>query len=178
MFVLAGCGSSKDGTPEPTSGSDKSTSSAKPAPDVPAGYNACKDVPQSILDSEQLTNEGPEDSNAPQGGIIWRGCMYLHHGGYASSIQTTNATVDAVRDQKYPETTEFTIGSRRAISTRRFVGPHIKDSCTVDVEMKGGSLEVDVNNPPDQSSVTKDLDACDIAKSLAQKIAPTLPAGA
>ncbi|WP_167473346.1 DUF3558 domain-containing protein [Nocardia arthritidis] len=176
VFVLAGCGSSKDGNPEPTANGDKTASSASPAPDVPSGYNTCKDIPQSVLDSEQLKIIGPEDISS--GHFLWRGCSYRHSGGYGTIIRVTNATVDAVRDQKFPEAAEFTVDGRKAISTRQFKGPNIKDSCTVNVEMKGGSLDVNVNNPPSQSSTTRNLDSCDIAKTLAEKIVPTLPVGA
>ncbi|WP_225727449.1 MULTISPECIES: DUF3558 domain-containing protein [unclassified Nocardia] len=175
VCVLAGCGSSTGGTAEPSS-STKTPSSTGPATDVPTGFDGCN-LPQSFLDSEKLENRGPDESDLG-GGLKLRGCRYLRtDDGYGGYIRTTNLTVDMVRAKQFPETKELTVDGRRAISSRQFLGPNIKDSCTVDVEMKGGSLDINVNNPPSRKDTGK-LDSCDIAKSLADKIAPMIPAGA
>jgi len=88
-----------------------------------------------------------------------------------------NLTIDLIRSRNFPETTEFTINGRRAISTRQFDGPYIKEACTVDVEMKGGSLEFNLNNPPSNRD-TGSSDSCVLARGLAEKVVPSLPATA
>ncbi|WP_378738808.1 DUF3558 domain-containing protein [Nocardia brasiliensis] len=171
VFVIAGCGSSTDGDPTPTGNS--ATSKTSVAPDVPSGYDPCKDIPQSVLDSEKLLDKTPDDSNA-SGGIKWRGCLWVQTDGYAGSIRTTNITVDMVREKKLPDARELSIGGRRAISTRQ-VEDHPQAVCTINVEMKGGSLEFGLTNPT-TSKRTGQLDTCDLARNLAEKVVPTLPA--
>ncbi|WP_238815803.1 DUF3558 domain-containing protein [Nocardia brasiliensis] len=169
VLVAGGCGPSEDG---PGKTSDPSTSKPSLAADVPAGFNPCTDIPQAVLDSDQLKQKIPNDSNA-NGGIKWRGCMWVKPDGYAASIQTTNITLGMVAEKKFPDTQEFTIGSRRAISTRQ-VDDHPEAACTVNVEMKGGSLEINLTNPA-SNRATGHLNTCDLTRSLAEKIAPTIP---
>ncbi|WP_141717808.1 DUF3558 domain-containing protein [Nocardia altamirensis] len=170
VFVIAGCGPS-DGDPKATS----SPTSSGVATDVPAGYDPCNDIPQSVLDSEKLHRKEKDDSTA-SGGIRWRGCAWVQSDGYAASIQTTNITIDMARAKKFPDTQEFTISGRRAISTRQ-VDTHPESVCTVDVEMKGGSLEFNLTNPP-SSRNTGNLNTCDLTRALAEKVVPTVPAAA
>ncbi|MBF6126952.1 DUF3558 domain-containing protein [Nocardia brasiliensis] len=171
VFVVGGCGPS-DGQPTSTGTSGAKSSVAA---DVPADFNPCTDIPQTVLDSDQLKQKIPNDSNA-NGGIKWRGCMWAKPDAYAASIQTTNITIEMVREKKFPDTQEFTIGSRRAISTRQ-VDDHPEAACTVNVEMKGGSLELNLTNPA-SNRATGHLNTCDLTRSLAEKIAPTIPATA
>ncbi|MBF6073403.1 DUF3558 domain-containing protein [Nocardia beijingensis] len=170
-LVLAGCGPSDDGA-APTE-----ASSTKPsiAPDVPTGYDPCTDIPQTVLDSESLRHKTNEDSNA-SGGVKWRGCGWVQPDGYAPAIRTTNLTVEMVRDRKFADAREYSISGRRAISTRQ-VEEHLEAVCVVNVEMKGGSLEFFVSNQPSNRK-TGQLDTCALAKSLAEKVVPTLPAAA
>ncbi|MFF3226349.1 DUF3558 domain-containing protein [Nocardia suismassiliense] len=176
VFVLAGCGPADDGDRKPT-GSTNSPATSKTglAADVPSGFNACNDIPQAVLDSEKLLDKTPNDSNA-NGGIKWRGCLWAKTDGYAASIQTTNITVDMVQDKKFPDSREFTIGNRRALSTRQ-IADRPAEACTVNVEMKGGSLELNLTNPA-SSKATGHLNTCDLARGLAEKIAPAMPATA
>lgn len=168
-LVLTGCGPADDGA-APTD-----ASSAKPsiAPDVPAGYDPCTDIPQTVLDSENLRSKDKQDSNA-SGGIKWHGCAWVQTDGYAPVITTTNITVDMVRDKKFEDTREYTINGRRAISTRQ-VNEHPDAVCTINVEMKGGSLEFFLSNPPSRKN-TGSLDTCALARTLAEKVVPTMPA--
>lgn len=171
-----GCGPDNDGNGKPTGSTNApSTSKSGLAADVPAGFNACNDIPQAVLDSEKLLDKTPNDSNA-NGGIKWRGCLWAQTDGYAASIQTTNITLDMVREKKFPDSQEFTIGSRRAVSTRQ-IDDHPEAACTVNVEMKGGSLEFNLTNPA-SSKITGHLNTCDLARELAEKVAPTMPATA
>ncbi|MBF4999776.1 DUF3558 domain-containing protein [Nocardia sp. BSTN01] len=173
VLVLGGCGSSNGGSAEPAG---QSTNSAEPslAANAPSGYDPCSDIPQSVLDSEQLVHKEVQNDTA-SGGVQWRGCTWVQAGGdgYSVAIRTTNLTVEAVRGKNFPEAQELTIGSRSAISTRQFDGPHIKEACTLNVEIKGGTLEFNVNNPASRS--TGNMDSCQIAKTLGEKVIPTLP---
>ncbi|MFI9403612.1 DUF3558 domain-containing protein [Nocardia sp. NPDC052316] len=171
VVVLAGCGPSDGGGDKPTGSSSTSTPSV--APDVPAGYDPCKDIPQSVLDSEKLLDRTPDNSNT-SGGIKWRGCLWAQTDGYGARIQTTNITVDMVRAKNFPDTREFTMNGRRAVSTRQS-SDHPDAACTVDVEMKGGSLEFNLSNPPSRRN-TGHLDTCELTRKLAEKVVPTLPA--
>ncbi|WP_280406413.1 DUF3558 domain-containing protein [Nocardia brasiliensis] len=172
VFVVGGCGPSEDGGGKTTGTSTGGTSLA---PDVPSGFDPCKDIPQSVLDSEKLRKQG-EDNSSAAGGIKWRGCRYGRTDGYFVSIRTTNLTVEMTRDKKFPEATEFTTSGRKAISTRQFDGPYIKEACTVNVEMEHGSLDFDLSNPASNRDTGR-IDACQLARTLAEKVAAAIPAG-
>lgn len=167
-LVLAGCGPADDGA-APTGASSASPSLAT---DAPTGYDPCADIPQSVLDSENLRSKDKKDANS-SGGVKWRGCMWAQPDGYVATIRTTNLTVDMVRNKNFADTREYAIGGRRAISTRQ-VEEHPDAVCTINVEMKGGSLEFFLSNPPSNRK-TGHLDTCALAKTLAEKVVPTVP---
>ncbi|WP_239476868.1 DUF3558 domain-containing protein [Nocardia arizonensis] len=169
MIVLAGCDSSTGDGATPTS------AATSIAADVPAGFAPCTDVPQSALDSEKLRQRIDDDSNA-SGGIKWRGCMWAKPDGYAVSIRTTNITIGMVKAKGFPDTTEYIIGGRRAVTSRQ-LQDHPERRCTLDVEMKGGSLEFALSNEPDNKA-TGHLDSCDLVRQLAEKVVPAIPANA
>ncbi|WP_433685896.1 DUF3558 domain-containing protein [Nocardia sp. CA-119907] len=172
VVVLAGCGSSTGGEAKPVASTTSAAASL--AADAPSSYDPCKDVPQDVLDSEKL--HGKETfTNSSSGGVRWVGCQWVRSNGYGVIISTTNLTVDITRSRNFPETTEFTINGRRAISTRQFDGPYIKEACTVNIEMKGGSLDINLNNPSSRKE-TGSIDSCVLARGLAEKIVPSLPA--
>ncbi|MFD0366193.1 DUF3558 domain-containing protein [Nocardia sp. GCM10030253] len=174
LLLLTGCESSTDGSAKPSSTSTSAGPSL--AEDVPRSYDPCKDVPQSVLDSEKLGMKIVANNDGG-GGVRWRGCQWVRPNGYGVSIRTTNLTVDLIRSRNFAEATEFTIGGRRAISTRQFDGPFIKEACTLNIEMKGGSLDINLNNPPSNRD-TGSTDSCVLARSLAEKVVPSLPATA
>ncbi|MEV6138793.1 DUF3558 domain-containing protein [Nocardia sp. NPDC051990] len=157
-----------------------STNSASVTPtiasDVPAGFDACKDLPQDLIRSEKLKNKGPDTVDRP-GGIKWRGCGWVQAGGdgYAATIDTTNITLVMVRANKdFAVDEELTVAGRAALTSH--VGaqdPHA--DCLINVELKGGSLEITINNPPWLRN-TGNQHACDIAKRLAGQIVPAIPA--
>ncbi len=168
--LTAGCSSEGNGTsPE--------TTSATPsfAADAPTGYDPCTDVPAEIMAAERQESTGRADADAPNG-VKWRGCGWVMNtgSGYATSIRTTNLTLSMVRDRNFPETQEFAIGSRQAISTRR---ENDDTGCWVNVEMKGGTLEFLIDNPKSNKD-TGHIDSCQIAKDLAVKVVPSMPASA
>lgn len=154
--VLSGCNSS-DG--------DSVGSSASPTPtiaaEVPAGFDACKDIPQSLLQSEQLIK--PEvDSKDGNAGIKWRGCGWIQSDGYSATIDTTNITLDMVRANKeFTVAEELTIAGRPAVTS--YLGgqdPHV--DCAINVEMKGGVSR--------SASITRDH-----ARNLARSTRVILP---
>ncbi|WP_280433992.1 DUF3558 domain-containing protein [Nocardia carnea] len=165
-MALTGCESSTGGSAAPVTPSM--------APDVPVGFDPCTDVPQSVLDSEGLRNKIPDDTESSSG-VMWRGCLWGQPDGYSASIQTTNLTLDMVRDKNFSDATEFTVGPRKAISTRQ-LEEHSEESCFVNIEMNGGSLEFGLTNPS-SGDKTGHLDTCELARGLAEKVAPSIPAG-
>ncbi|MEU4344386.1 DUF3558 domain-containing protein [Nocardia sp. NPDC023852] len=173
-LALAGCSSSDAGGDQPTGPNGASSTGSLP-PDVPSGYRPCDDVPKSVLDSEKLLDKTPDDSDAA-GGVKWRGCMWVQTDGYAATIQSTNISVDMVRKKSFRDAHEFTISGRQSISTRQ-VDDHPEAACTVNAEMKGGSLEINLSNPASNRN-TGSLNTCDLARTLAEKVVPTIPANA
>ncbi|WP_194837445.1 DUF3558 domain-containing protein [Nocardia sp. XZ_19_369] len=173
VFALAGCGPADDGGGSPTGSVTNSASASGVATDVPAGYNPCTDIPQSVLDSEKLRNRGESNSNA-DGGVKWRGCRFGRSDGYVASITTTNLTIDKTRQRNFADAKEFSVAGRQAISTRQ-VADHPEAACVVNVEIKGGSLDINLSNPPSNRE-TGQIDSCVLARTLAEKIVPTMPA--
>lgn len=167
-LFLAGCDST---------GSDGTPTSVRPsvATDVPAGYDPCKDIPQSLLTAQKLRNKTPDDANA-SGGIKWRGCLWAQSDGYGVSIRTTNITLAMVRAKGFPDTNQYTIAGRSSLTSRQLDDtPEI--ACTLNVDMKGGSLEFGLSNSPSAPD-TGDRNSCELVRELADKVVPTIPAGA
>ncbi|MEV2224537.1 DUF3558 domain-containing protein [Nocardia vinacea] len=157
-----------------------STNSASATPtiaaDVPAGFDACKDIPQALIQSEKLNNKGADTTGRP-GGYKWRGCIWVQSDGYSGSIDTTNITLAMVRmNSQFTVTEESNVGGRAALTYRPSddkTDQH--ESCILIVEMRGGSLEVSITNPRSRR-ISGDQHACDIAKRLAEGIVPAIPA--
>ncbi|WP_158607936.1 DUF3558 domain-containing protein [Nocardia panacis] len=164
--AVAGCSGGSDGS---SSGGQKQQSLAA---DVPKGFDPCKDIPKSLMDSEGFIATSRKDTDGG-GGIMWRGCGWVNRREYTVSITTTNITLERVRAKGFRDPQEFMIGSRHAMTTRQF-GDH--PACVADAEMKEGSLEILLDNPPD--SETPSSDSCELARSLLEKIAPLIPANA
>ncbi|RBO86876.1 DUF3558 domain-containing protein [Nocardia puris] len=177
---LVGCGSTTDGEAQPAGGGTSTSAedgknSLGLEPDVPQSYDPCTDVPQSLLDAEELRpGVIPNTAHADAWGaqVMWRGCGWVRSQTYSVSIRVTNMTLDFVRKEFYGEGRELTIGGRPAISARRSDrGPEV---CNINVEMKGGSLEFHVVRSSSRNA--PDIDSCDHARNLAEKVVPTLPA--
>ena len=168
VLVVSACDSNTEGTP---------TTSAPPsvAADVPAGFDPCTDIPQSVLDSEQLRQKINDDSDAA-GGVKWRGCLWAKTDSYAVSIRTTNITVEMVESKGFPDTQQFVLDGRRVVTSRQSAD-RPEQSCTLDVELKGGSLEFGLSNPKSAKN-TGNLDSCELVRSVAEAIIPTVPANA
>jgi len=143
---------------------------------VPTGFDPCKDISQSVLTSEGLGSQQVDDGQADGGKVLWRGCQWASPDSYGAVIQTTNITVDMVRGKNFPDAQEYAIDGRRAISTRQ-QDDHPSEACTIDVEIKGGSLEFNLTNPS-YLPKTGSQDTCQLGRVLAQKVVATMPAAA
>ncbi|WP_280264943.1 DUF3558 domain-containing protein [Nocardia wallacei] len=169
VALVAGCNS--DGG----SGGESTTAAATPtiAPDVPAGFDACK-LPQSVVQSEELKNPRP-DTKDGAGGIKWRGCGWVQSDGYAVTISTTNISLAMVRANKdFTVAEELSIAGRPAVTYRPTGQRTPEEHCLLSVEVKGGSLEISPINPP-SAKKSRGQDSCDIAKRLADGIVPAIP---
>lgn len=169
VLVLAGCGPSTEGA-----ATTEASTAPSFAPDVPSGFDPCTDIPKSVLDSEGLRNKVPDRSQLA--GAKWRGCSWGQPDGYSAIIRTTNVTLEMLRDKNFPGTDEFSIAGRVALSTRQ-AEEHPEESCYLNIEMNGGSLEFSLSNPA-SGDKTGHLDTCDLARTLAEKVAPLIPADA
>ena len=94
---------------------------------------------------------------------------------YGVSVRVTNATLSSVRDRHFEDTKELTVVGRAAVASRQ-APDHPDRQCTVDVEVKGGSLEIFLTKAKAQGEGgAGDLDACDMARDVAEKVVPALP---
>ena len=170
VLVAAGCGTSTGGSAEPSISAAQSV-----APQVPSGFDPCTDIPQEVLDSEQLHTTGLDldKDEMRRGDIAWSGCGWVMSDGYAASVTATNLTLDMVREKAVPGAHEAVVHGREVIVAKQG-GP---TSCTLNAEMAGGSLEFLVDNPP-SNRLTGGQDPCDISTRLAEKVLPLVPAGA
>lgn len=172
-LLVAGCGSSIDGVE--TSGGGSALSA-----EVPTGFDPCTDIPQAVLDAERL-RVASSDNNADYDGadgIKWRGCRWVVSDGYSAGITTTNLTVERVRaNPQLAIRDDYTIAGRAALATSRADHDNPRSRCVLTVALQGGSLEFSLDNP-DSRRATGHLDTCALARGLAEKIVPLLPADA
>lgn len=172
VMLVSGCNSGGE------SKGDTSGASATPtiAADVPAGFDACKDIPQALVQSEKLKNKGPDTTDRP-GGIKWRGCDWVQSDGYATTIDTTNITLAMVHtNSRYAVTEDLNVGGRAALTYRPSddqTDEH--ENCVLLVDMKGGGLEIGITNPSSRR-ISGNQHSCDIAKRLAGGVVPAIPA--
>ncbi|WP_446225568.1 DUF3558 domain-containing protein [Nocardia sp. IBHARD005] len=178
VLAISACG------PDPSSEQSARTSPTFAA-EVPTGFDPCTQVPDEVIRSENLrpNRPNPESKLDAPNGVKWRGCGwgYEKGRGYGTNIRTTNLTLEMIRARNFTDAEEFVTGGRQAIVSRQqdtnTSGPD-GSSCTANVEMKGGSLDIFIHNPPETSPATGHIPACTIARTLAEKIAPSIPAGA
>ncbi|WP_051182066.1 DUF3558 domain-containing protein [Nocardia vinacea] len=173
VVLVSACNSGEESKGSANSASATSTIAA----DVPAGFDACKDLPQALIQSEKLEKKGADNTDRP-GDIKWRGCRWVEASGdgYFGSIDTTNITLAMVRANKdFTVAEEFNVDGRAALTYSPSEQNDLKEHCILSVEMKGGSLEVSISNPP-SAKLTASQHSCDIAKRLAKGIVPAIPA--
>ncbi|MFI9505540.1 DUF3558 domain-containing protein [Nocardia sp. NPDC052566] len=172
-LLLTGC-SDKDGSPKPSTTAGSSAAASSSA--KPAKFDPCKDIPQNVLNAENLENHIPVTANS--GDITWKGCAYgdRQGKGYEVRIMTTNLTLDKVK-AKYPGTyRDQSVGSRRGAYFSVFPerGPA---SCAYAAELASGLLEFDLSNPA-SAPKTGNQNACDLLSKLVQQVVPTISSGA
>lgn len=173
IALLAGCGPDNEGTPTATGAQASSASAAE----VPAGFDPCAAVqPSTVFAPYTLLPGAPDDSSS--GGAKWKGCGWNSADAYSATISTTNLTVDDVSGKKFADAQRFEVDGRQAISTRQSDSEKLQSiSCTINVSMKGGSLEIKIMNP-ESASETGTQDACQITRGVADKVVPLIPADA
>ncbi|MFD3596761.1 DUF3558 domain-containing protein [Nocardia sp. NPDC058640] len=174
-LVISACG--PDSPPE-----QPTNTSPTFAAGVPTGFDPCTQIPVEVFESENLRPDRNPVSNldAPNG-VKWRGCGwgYKNGDGYGTKIRTTNLTLEMIRARNFTDAEEFATGGRQAIVSRQqdaaVPGPgHV---CTANVDIRDGSLDIFISNP-EYVPATGHIPACTIARTLAEKIAPSIPAGA
>ncbi|MFE3546570.1 DUF3558 domain-containing protein [Nocardia sp. NPDC059177] len=177
VLMVAACGPSDD---------ELAPANTSPtyAAEVPTGFDPCTQIPDEVLESENLVSTGESNLGSP-GGVYWRGCgwVYKNGDGYSVDITTTNLTVEMVRARKFADAEEFVVdGGRPVIVSRQDTSdpntPRLDTSCIADIQITDGSVGIFVNNPKETSPATGHIPACTIARTLAEKIAPSIPAGA
>ncbi|MFF3572469.1 DUF3558 domain-containing protein [Nocardia jiangxiensis] len=168
VLILSGCGTSGCGTVS------SSSAAAANRAEVPTGFDPCMDIPQSILDPEGLQGKQVNDFQADAGKTLWHGCVWSDPDGYGATIQTTNLTIDAVRDKHFPGTHEYTIAGRKAIATDQSEQDP-SEACTINAEPRGGSLEFNLDNPA-SAPKTGRTNTCQLARELAEKVVSIVPA--
>ncbi|WP_278261108.1 DUF3558 domain-containing protein [Nocardia sp. AG03] len=177
VLMVAACGPSED---ESAPGNTSPTYAAE----VPTGFDPCTQIPDEVIKSENLVSTGESTLGGPSR-PYWRGCgwVYKNGDGYGTAIRTTNLTLEMIRARNFSDAEEFVLsGNRQAIVSRQGASdaavPELDDSCTANIQMDGGSLDIAVTNPKQSSPATAHIPACTIARTLAEKIAPAIPAGA
>ncbi|MBO0856415.1 MAG: DUF3558 domain-containing protein, partial [Nocardia sp.] len=166
--LVGGCGSSGGGQ---SSGAAATSMTVE----VPQGFDPCNDIPSSVLDSLQLHSKIDADygDGTP---THWVGCQWVRSNYYSVSVRMTNVTLDAVRQHQFQDTKDLTIAGRPAISSRQ-APDHPDRQCTIDVQVKGGSIEFFLGKGRDYGEGgAGELDACDMAQDVATKITPLVPA--
>ncbi|MEV0687194.1 DUF3558 domain-containing protein [Nocardia sp. NPDC050378] len=171
--MLCACDSAPSSDPTPTNASPTF------AAEVPTGFDPCHDIPAAVFESENLRPDRNPVSNldAP-GGIKWRGCGwgYKNGNGYGTDIRNTNLTVEMIRAKNFTGAEEFVASGRQVI-----VAHHDASSdymCNANIALNGGSLDIFVHNPPETSPATGHIPSCTIARTLVEKIMPSVPADA
>ena len=169
-LMTAGCGAS---TGENGESAESPTKGQLSAPKVPDGFDPCVDIPQEVLDTEGLhsTNSSTSKDEMRRGDIAWSGCNWVVSDGYGAGVSATNLTIDKVREKDAAIVRETVVDDRTVVITQR---ENALDSCTLNAELVGGSLEFGITNPPSRR-LTGDQPACDIGVRLAEKVLPLVP---
>lgn len=174
-FAVTGCVLSAEGDSHSQADATSTLTSTGLQITVPDGYDPCVDIPQSVLDSENLV-KGVANNKANvsgPGGAEWRGCGWVRPDGYAVGVQVTNVTIPFVRERYSIDRREFVIAGRPAISVRK-KETRPSEVSSVNVDMKSGSLEFHLVNPP-SGRATGHIYTCQLGIAFAEKVVPTLP---
>ncbi|MFD5178531.1 DUF3558 domain-containing protein [Nocardia sp. NPDC058379] len=168
MF-LGGCDSGNQGEAQPSSPAASTTQESV----LPTGFDGCN-LPQSVIDAEELRNP-KKDDGWTTGRNKWLGCRWIQPRSYSATITVSTITIQQAR-----ESTENTIGEELTISGRPAItyypAAQAGKWCTINVEMKNGSMEIGINmQPKPEKSIGRH--PCGITKDLASMLAPTIQPG-
>ncbi|WP_433574200.1 DUF3558 domain-containing protein [Nocardia brasiliensis] len=142
---------------------------------TPAGeFDPCTALTPQILAMHGWDAEPPNPRQPTVGAMTWKGCRYVARAGYGLVVETTNGTLAQVR-QKFPQAVDISVGDRRAL--RYEARPDVPGGCTINVEMRSGSLYILTDVPQTPTNVARGLEACASATDIAEKVVPLLPAG-
>ncbi|MEV0246676.1 DUF3558 domain-containing protein [Nocardia sp. NPDC050712] len=177
VTMLAACGGGDGDGPaatstgaQPTSGAP--TSVATSTPNTATAFDPCTALTSDFLAQHQWDARKPEPRQTDAGTATAKGCVYLARARYTFGIETTSATLGQVRE-KFPAAADLTIGNRKAL--RYEARPDVPGGCTVNIELKSGSLSILVDDP--RGTHPRKLAPCDNAQEIAAAVAPLLPAG-
>jgi len=178
--VLAGCSSTTSGSAAPTGSSSTPSIGGPTSADAsPSGtgiqlpaFDACRDIPADFFIREGLV-PGAAPSDDTRGNLRWMGCQYQRKGVYATTITSTDMTVDQLMQRHTYQFRRLQIAGRDA-GVDGPEGLQGGDSCVVLVAIEGGGLDVELTNA---LQVTTSTDPCQAATDLATKLVPLLPAG-
>ncbi|WP_406229720.1 DUF3558 domain-containing protein [Nocardia sp. NBC_01009] len=174
VTVLSGCG----GEPRPsaTSMTARPSSAALGAPTSGSGqstsFDPCTALTPSFLASHQWDARPPATRQESTGDARWKGCLFVAQSAYTFRVQTTNGTLAQVRE-KFTTATDLTIAGRRAL--RYEARPDVPGGCTINVDMKTGSLYILVDDP--RGLHPRKLSPCAAATEIAEAVVPLLPPG-
>ncbi|MEU6560385.1 DUF3558 domain-containing protein [Nocardia nova] len=172
VALISACNSGGDSK----HGGESAPATSSVAADVPAGFNACQ-LPQSVIQSESL-ERSDVDTQDGAGGTKWRGCIWVQSSGngYSATIDSTNITLPMIRaNGDFKVGNELTVSGRPALTYAQ-PSQDLHTHCIMSIEIKGGGLEISVNNPPSARD-TASQHSCDIAQRLAEGIIPSIPSG-
>ncbi|MGW4766532.1 DUF3558 domain-containing protein [Nocardia sp. NPDC004278] len=175
VIVLTACSGENSPTPASTSAAPStpgtSTASAS-TPNTAAVFDPCTALTPEFLTAHQWNARTPTPKQDSTGSFQLKGCSYVAQSAYTFRVQTTNGTLDQVRE-KFPTATELTIGGRNAL--RYEARPDVPGGCTVNIEMKSGSLYILVDDP--RGLHPRKLSPCDNVTEIAEAVAPLIPQG-
>ncbi|WP_433205880.1 DUF3558 domain-containing protein [Nocardia sp. CA-107356] len=174
-IVLAACGGGNSPTPTSTSTAPATSGPSTAPSSIPntgAAFEPCTALTPEFLTAHQWNARTPTPKQDSTGGFQWKGCLYVAQSTYTFRVQTTNGTLTQVRE-KFPTATELTIGGRKAL--RYEARPDVPGGCTVNIDMKSGSLYILVDDP--RGLHPRKLSPCDNVTEIAEAIVPLIPQG-
>ncbi|WP_433520717.1 DUF3558 domain-containing protein [Nocardia pseudovaccinii] len=143
--VLAACGGGSNSTSISTSAAPATSgTSAMPSSTSNAAFDPCTALTSQFLSEHQWNARTPTPKQDSTGNFQWKGCLYVAQSTYTFRVQTTNGTLPQVRE-KFPAATELTIDGRKAL--RYEARPDVPGGCTINIDMKSGSLYILVDDP-------------------------------
>ncbi|MEU8899789.1 DUF3558 domain-containing protein [Nocardia sp. NPDC048505] len=170
LALLTSCGGDTPDTPVTTSSTGPAASATSTA--TAAAFDPCTALTTPFLAQHQWNARPPAQRQDQVADVTWKGCLYVAQATYTFRVQTSNATLTQVRE-KFPTATALTIDTRKAL--RYEARPDVPGGCTINIELKSGSLSILVDDP--RSTHPRKLTPCDNAKEIADAVAPLLPAG-